>query len=138
MLFSRSETSGMLQKSVSDVCSSTTVASCFAPSPVMPLKLTLCGMNTEHKCQRVLTVGRRCAAAYLSSVRALFFFRPLERCFAPFAPRPFDSKLPGRVESKRQGVLTPSQKRAHETHLMDCNEVFTLSISVSAMMPSAV
>ena len=58
------------------------------------------------KRQWVLTVGSRCAAAYSREVRALFFFRPLERCFAPFAPRPFDSKLPGRVESKRQGALT--------------------------------
>ena len=52
MLFSRSETSGMLQKSVSDVCSSTTFANCSAPSPVMPLEPTLCGTDTGRKCQR--------------------------------------------------------------------------------------
>ena len=30
------------------------------------------------------------------------------------------------------------RKRAHEAHLMDCKVVFTLSISVIALMPSAV
>ena len=59
MLFSRSETSGMLQKSVSDVCSSTTLANCSAPSPVMLLKPTLCGTETGRKCQRLLTVENR-------------------------------------------------------------------------------
>ena len=59
MPFSRSETSGMLQKSVSDVCSSTTFANCSAPSPVMLLEPTLCGTETGRKCQRLLTVEKR-------------------------------------------------------------------------------
>ena len=56
-LFSRSETSGMLQKSVSDVCLSTTLANCSAPSPVMSLKPMLCGTDKGCRCQRLLTAG---------------------------------------------------------------------------------
>ena len=59
MLFSRSETSGMLQKSVSDVCSRTALANCSAPSPVMLLKPTLYSTDTGRKCQGLLTVGER-------------------------------------------------------------------------------
>ena len=42
MLFSRSEASGIPQKSVIPACSSTTLASFSAASPVMSLKPTLC------------------------------------------------------------------------------------------------
>ena len=41
MLFSRSEVSGIPQKSVIVACSSTTVARWLAASPVIPLKPTL-------------------------------------------------------------------------------------------------
>ena len=42
MLFSRKETSGIPQKSVILACSSTTLASWSAVSPVMPFHPTLC------------------------------------------------------------------------------------------------
>ena len=58
MLFSRSEMSGMLQKSVSDVCSSTALANCSAPSPVMSLEPTLRDTDTRRKCQRLLTAAK--------------------------------------------------------------------------------
>ena len=57
MVFWRSETIGMLQKSVSDACSRTTLARLSAPSPVMSLEPTLYKTGVEFKRQRVLTAG---------------------------------------------------------------------------------
>ena len=49
-------------------------------------------------------------------------------------------KVHGDASSKqgRRWLLTPIRKRIRATHLMDCNVVFTLSISLIATMPSAV
>ena len=48
-LFSRNETSGMPQKSISEADSSTTLASASAPSPVMSLKPTLHGKGHANQ-----------------------------------------------------------------------------------------
>ena len=47
MLFSRREVSGIPQKFVSEGCSSTTLASCSAPSPLMSLRPTLHSTKAE-------------------------------------------------------------------------------------------
>ena len=57
MVLWRSETIGMLQKSISDVCSRTTLAILSAPSPVIPLDPTLHEMGVKRLRQRALTVG---------------------------------------------------------------------------------
>ena len=62
----------MLQKSVSEADSSTTLASASAPSPVMSLKQTLHGKG-QIRCQRVLTVVK----ASMCGILEVF-----ERCVA--------------------------------------------------------
>ena len=60
MLFSRKETSGMPQKSVIMVCSSTTVARFSAVSPVMLLKPTLHHQGTQQCYEKLREgLGRR-------------------------------------------------------------------------------
>ena len=49
---------------------------------------------------------RAFVAAHLSSVRALFSFRPSAICLAPSAPIPFLKRLQARPKSTRQGLLT--------------------------------
>ena len=138
MVFWRKETSGMPQKLVSTVCSRTTLANFSAPSPMMSLNPTLHKTRVEHQTSGGADGRERCAAAYFSSNNVELLLRASARCFAPSGPTRLSNKLQTRVKHTSQRALTPSQKRAHKTHLMDCNEVFTLSISVSAMMPSAV
>ena len=78
---------------------------CLAPSAPMLFELIL-RARAKRTRQGVLTVGKRCAAAYSSRVRVLFALRPSEMCFAPSAPSWLYSKLPTGVEIKRQRVLT--------------------------------
>ena len=64
MVFWRNETIGMLQKSISDACSRTTLAILSAPSPVIPLNPTLHEMGVKRRRQRDLTVGKGHVIAY--------------------------------------------------------------------------
>ena len=82
---------------------------CLAPSSPMLLSPIL-QARAKNKRQGVLTVGKWCAAAYSSQVRALFAFRASEMCFAPSSPMPFDRILPTGVKCKRQGVLTLGER----------------------------
>ena len=64
-LFSRRETSGVPQKSVSDGDSSTILARFSAPSPVMPLEPTLQNVGGVNRCHWLLTVkGEHTLAGY--------------------------------------------------------------------------
>ena len=66
----------------------------------------------------------------------MFSFRPSERCLAPSAPREFESKLPARVESKRQGVLTVGKWRA-AAYLRVCRVELVFSAADMCIAPSA-
>ena len=57
MLFSRREERGMPPKSMSEVWVSTTCASCSAPSPVIPLLLTLQVQKEGNKRVEMLSVA---------------------------------------------------------------------------------
>ena len=58
------------------------------------------GAKAERTRQGVLTVGKRRAAAYLSKVRALFSFKPSDRCFAPSAPTLLFHRLRARAKNQ--------------------------------------
>ena len=68
MLFSRSEASGIPQKSVIAACSSTTVARWLAASPVMLLEPTLCVSQGQEMSERCM-MGCHRVFAFLSTGR---------------------------------------------------------------------
>ena len=64
-----------------------------APSALRPLKPKL-QTRVEWTRQGVLTVGKRCAAAYLRVCRVELVFSASEMCIAPSAPMALSNKLP--------------------------------------------
>ena len=68
MVFWRNKTIGMLQKSVSDACSRTTLAILSAPSLVMSLPPTLYKMGVKRRRQLALAVGKERVMTYSTRV----------------------------------------------------------------------
>ena len=136
MLFSRSVTSGILQKSVSDVCSSTTVANCFAPSPVMLLKPTLCGTDTGRKCQRLLTVGNRACGGALERLERRVRLESLGEVLGAVHTNVVVEETTS-VSAFRVSAAADSWGNSSvAAYLMSVSVVLTLSMSATCFAPS--
>ena len=97
----------MPQKSVSVVCSSTTLARLSAPSPTMPLKPTLQDReDTEWVSAGRNGLGPLCVAAYLSSCREELTSNAFAREAAPCGPILFCLRLGAEKGTSRQRVVT--------------------------------
>ena len=88
-------------------------AICAAPSACSPLFWRL-RTRIKSSRQRLLTVGKRQVAAYSRLWSVLLTLSASETCLAPSAPRLLYCKLPTRVESRRQRLLTLAMARARQ------------------------